>query len=103
MEFVCKKQRKVLPVQHGTAQVALLIPHNATQRSHPRGRYGRLPLFAQRDPHLGLLHCVEVEVEALEVDHQVVREGLDRAPLLGVERDRLTLALKIYVYMSCLQ
>lgn len=42
--------------------------------------------------HLGLLHGVEVKVEALEVYDEVVREGLDGAPLVGVQRHRPTLA-----------
>lgn len=53
MKFVREKQRQVPPVQHVTAQVALLIPHNATQRSHPRERYG----YA--------FHCVHDETRTL--------------------------------------
>ena len=42
--------------------------------------------------YLGLLHGVEVKVEALEVYDEVIREGLDGAPLVGVEGHRPTLA-----------
>lgn len=47
---------------------------------------------ARSRTHLSLLHGVKIEVEALEVYDEVVREGLDGAPFLGAERHRLALA-----------
>lgn len=44
--------------------------------------------------HLGLLHGIEIEVEALEVNEKVVRERLDGASLDRVQSDRLTIACR---------
>lgn len=41
--------------------------------------------------YLGLLHSVEVESKALEVDHEVIGQRLDGASLLRVECHRTTL------------
>ncbi len=72
----------------GQEAVAVALSRKLSQRHHkqqPRHIH-------RRQPHLGLLHGVEIEVEALEVYEEMVRERLDGAPLFGVQGHRLALA-----------
>lgn len=51
----------------------------------------------QSHHHLGLLHGVEIEVEALEVYEEMVREELDGTPLFRVQSHRLALAFVLTI------
>lgn len=59
-----------------------------------------MKFFSQLPPrtHLGLQHAVEVEVESLQMNHEVLGQRLDGATLSGAESHRSTLA-RVWIHV----